>query len=195
MLYTGFIKPLFDFLISGIVLIVTLPLMFIVGCCLYFQFGQIFFIQRRSGKNKKEFNCIKFITLEPLQPGGNKTDKERENFFTHWLRVTSVDELPQFWNVLRGDMSIIGPRPLLVEYNNFYKEEQNRRFDVKPGITGWAQVNGRNTISWDEKFTLDIFYVTHINWILDLKIFIKTFGVLVNWKQVYPKEGQNIKPF
>lgn len=195
MLYTGFIKPLFDFLISVIVLCVTLPLMIIVGCCLYAQFGQIFFIQQRSGKNKQQFNCIKFITLKPLKSGELKTDKERESFFTHWLRVTSIDELPQFWNVLRGDMSIIGPRPLLVEYNNFYSDEQNGRFDVKPGITGWAQVNGRNAISWEEKFKLDVYYVSHLDWRLDLKIFLKTFIVLGNWSQVYPKDNQKNKPF
>lgn len=195
MLYTGFIKPLFDFLISVLVLCVTLPLLIVVGCCLYFQFGQVFFIQLRSGKNKREFKCIKFITLQPLAPGEMKSDKARETFFTHWLRVTSVDELPQFWNVLKGEMSIVGPRPLLVEYNKFYKEEQNKRFDVKPGITGLAQVNGRNAISWEEKFSFDVYYVTHLSWLLDLKIFLKTFTVLMNWKQVYPKEEQSIKPF
>ncbi len=135
-----------------------------------------FFFQSRPGKNQKIFNIVKFKTMNEKKGADGKLlpDAERLTKIGNLVRKTSIDELPQLVNVLLGDMSLIGPRPLLPEYIPFYNKQQLRRHEVKPGITGWAQVNGRNAISWDEKFNFDIYYVENVSLLLDLKILIKT---------------------
>lgn len=145
----------------------------------------VFFTQVRPGRNAKPFRMIKFRTmLEVYDESGNiLPDNKRLTRFGKFLRATSIDELPELWNVLKGEMSLVGPRPLLMEYLSLYNEEQSRRHDVRPGITGWAQVNGRNAISWEEKFKLDVWYVDNQSVWLDIKILFLTL------KKVLVKEG------
>ena len=143
---------------------------------LYKMGNPVFFIQLRPGKNKKTFKIYKFRTMIN---DANLTDEERITSFGKFLRKSSIDELPQLFNVLMGDMSLIGPRPLLIEYNDHYSQEQNKRFNIKPGISGLAQVKGRNTLSWDEKFKLDVYYVNNVSFLMDLKIFFKTILVII----------------
>lgn len=147
----------------------------------------VFYRQERPGKDGKPFEMVKFRTMRDLndKDGMPLPDKQRMTSFGSFLRSSSLDELPELWNVLKGDMSLVGPRPLLVEYLPLYSQEQYRRHEVKPGITGWAQVNGRNTLSWEEKFKLDVWYVDHLSFWLDIKILFLTV------KKVLMKDGIN----
>jgi len=177
MMYSNYLKRAIDIITSLLVVIITIPLTFIAVCCLVvINSGRIFFIQPRPGKNEKLFNLIKFKTMNDRQDKNGELlpDAERLTFIGNIIRKTSIDELPQMINVLKGDMSLIGPRPLLIEYLPLYSEEHKRRHKVKPGITGWAQVNGRNSLSWKEKFDLDVWYVDNVSFVLDLKIFFLT---------------------
>ena len=171
------IKRIIDIVCSGLGLIVLSPILLIIAILIRIKLGSpIFFIQDRVGKNGQIFKIIKFRTMldatdkwgEPLH------DKERLTTFGKLLRSTSIDELPELINVLKGDMSLVGPRPLLVEYIPNYSKEQWRRHEVKPGITGWAQINGRNCITWKRKFELDVWYVDNISVFTDIKILLKT---------------------
>ena len=155
----------------------------------------VIFKQSRPGLNSTVFNMYKFrsMTNERNKAGNLLIDEVRLTKFGKFLRSTSLDELPGLWNVLKGDMSLVGPRPLLVEYLPLYSEEQNRRHDVKPGITGWAQVNGRNAISWDEKFDLDVWYVDNQSFWLDIKILWLTVQKVISRDGVSP-EGVDIMP-
>lgn len=176
-MYEKYIKRLLDFIFSIVLLLIFFPIMAIISACVFIKMGRpIFFKQKRPGKNKKVFTLYKFRTM--IQ---NKelSDEERITSFGHFLRKTSLDELPQIFNVLLGDMSFIGPRPLLIEYNDHYNEEQNKRFNVKPGISGLAQVKGRNTISWSDKFALDVYYVDNQTLKEDIKIFFMTIYVVL----------------
>lgn len=139
----------------------------------------VFFIQERSGTNGKSFRLFKFRTLHPA----GVSLQERRFWLGDFLRFTSLDELPQLWNVLKGDMSLIGPRPLPIEYLPLYNPTQHQRHNVRPGITGWAQVNGRHAISWNEKFKLDLFYVKNISFLLDMKIILKTIVLMLSFKK------------
>ena len=173
-MYTKLIKPFFDRLTALILLILVSPFLVIIILLLAVaNKGNVWFLQTRPGKNEGSFNVIKFKTMsdECDVSGLLLPDELRLTVIGKFVRKTSMDELPQLINVLKGDMSIIGPRPLLVEYLPLYSEEQRRRHDVKPGITGWAQVNGRNTLEWKERFTLDVWYVDHISFSVDVKIF------------------------
>ena len=176
------IKRSIDIFGSGIGLIVIFPILLIVGLAIKFKLGSpIFFTQDRLGKDGKVFKMIKFRTmLNKTDKFGNLLpDEERMTSFGKILRSTSIDELPELINVFKGDMSLVGPRPLLVEYKGLYSPEQFRRHEVRPGITGWAQVNGRNNISWCDKFKLDIWYVDNTSLILDIKIlFLTIYKVL-----------------
>ena len=177
-MYTKFFKRLFDFLIAGIVLLAFSPIFLIIWVSLSIaNNGSAFFYQQRPGKNQKTFKIIKFKSMNDKKDseGNLLPDFKRMTAIGKFIRNTSLDELPQLLNVLKGDMSLVGPRPLLVSYLPLYSEEQNKRHLVKPGITGWAQVNGRNTISWDKKFEYDVWYVNHISFILDMKIYYMTF--------------------
>ena len=178
-------KRFFDFIISLIALVFLLPVIISISVLIRFKLGSpIFFTQERPGLNSKVFKMIKFRTmLDGKDSQGNLLpDQERMTRFGTFLRSTSLDELPGLFNVLKGDMSLVGPRPLLVEYLPLYIAEQSRRHDVKPGITGWAQVNGRNAISWEQKFKFDVWYVDNHSLLLDIKILLLTV------KKVFFKE-------
>jgi undecaprenyl phosphate N,N'-diacetylbacillosamine 1-phosphate transferase len=187
MIYQKLIKPSFDFITALIMLIILLPVFLIIVVSLALtQNNKIFFIQKRPGLNEKPFYLIKFKTMNDKvnSKGELLPDMERMLKTGRFLRKTSLDELPQLINVLKGDMSFVGPRPLLMEYLPLYNAMQRRRHSVKPGITGWAQVNGRNALSWKEKFELDIFYVEKQSFILDLKILFITASGLFQTKNV-----------
>ncbi|MFI3296137.1 MAG: sugar transferase [bacterium] len=177
-MYTFFLKRLVDFFIAFIALIVLSPILLLMIIFLYFanKGAGVFFFQERPGYDAKPFNVIKFKTMteEKDEDGNLLPDAERLTKVGRIVRSLSIDELPQLINVLKGDMSFIGPRPLLFKYIPLYSKEQYRRHEVRPGITGWAQVNGRNNITWQKKFELDIYYVDHISFWLDIKIFFLT---------------------
>ena len=176
-MYAKFFKRMIDFLLSFIGLIVLSPV-FLILIVLGFIFmkGNPFFTQKRPGKKEKIFNLIKFRTMDNRKDsyGNLLSDEVRLNKYGRFLRKTSLDELPEIINILKGDMSIIGPRPLLIEYLPWYNSEEKHRHDVRPGLTGWAQVNGRNCVEWDKRFQLDVEYVKNISLKLDVKIFLMT---------------------
>lgn len=185
-MYKSVLKYALEFLIAFSLLCVLLPFFLIIIISLFFaNNGKPFFFQTRPGKNAKLFKIIKFKTMNDKcdQKGELLPDHLRLTAIGSFVRRTSLDEIPQLLNVLKGDMSLIGPRPLLPEYLPLYNAEQNRRHEVKPGITGWAQVNGRNAIGWREKFELDVWYVDNVSFLLDLKILGLTL------KKVVIKEG------
>ena len=172
-MYCKYIKPLFDRVLALLILIPSLPIMGIVAMAIYRQMGRpILFRQNRPGKDGKIFTIYKFRTMtdERDEKGELLPDEKRLKGVGKTIRSLSLDELPQLFNVLKGDMSFVGPRPLLVEYLPLYNDFQKRRHEVKPGITGWAQVNGRNAIRWEEKFRYDVWYVDHCSFWLDMKI-------------------------
>ncbi len=172
-MYTSVIKPLLDRVLALILLVVLAPIMLLLSLAIYFKLGSpLLFVQRRPGLNAKIFKIYKFRTMSSgYDKNGNLlSDEQRLDFFGKIIRSLSLDELPQLFNVLKGEMSFIGPRPLLVEYLELYNDRQKRRHELKPGITGWAQVNGRNAISWEQKFELDVWYVDHVSLWLDIKI-------------------------
>ncbi|MPM81275.1 putative sugar transferase EpsL [bioreactor metagenome] len=175
-------KRLFDILTAALALILLSPLMAVVAVLVRIKLGSpVLFGQKRPGYKTQLFTIYKFRTmLDARDAAGNLLpDAERLPHFGKVLRSTSLDELPELWNVLKGEMSWVGPRPLLIAYLDRYSAEQNRRHDVLPGVTGWAQVNGRNAISWSEKFKLDVWYVDHWSFWLDIKILFMTF-----WKVI-----------
>lgn len=177
-----FIKRAIDILGSFLGGLLISPILIIIAILIRVKLGSpIFFTQDRVGKDGKVFKIVKFRTmLEAYDKFGEPlSDKERVTSFGNFLRSTSLDELPELINVLKGDMSLVGPRPLLVEYIDLYSKEQFRRHEVRPGMTGWAQVNGRNNLNWDEKFKMDVEYVDNVNLLLDIKIlFLTIFKVL-----------------
>ncbi len=179
-------KRILDFFISFLLFVCLLPLFVITSVLLTFnQKGSPFFIQSRPGLNGTLFNIYKFKTMFDYEKEDNqKDDLHRITFLGKFLRKTSIDELPQLLNVLIGDMSLVGPRPLLPEYLPLYNSHQKLRHNVKPGITGWAQINGRNAISWNEKFELDIWYVKNQSLFLDLKIILLTVFKLFKYNEV-----------
>ena len=186
-MYRNFLKRLIDFFIVLCALLIIWPILLIIIIFLHFanKGAGVFFTQARPGKNAQIFKAIKFKTMtDERDAGGNLlTDADRLTNVGRFVRSTSIDELPQLINVLKGDMALIGPRPLLVQYLPLYSKEQARRHDVRPGITGWAQVNGRNAISWTKKFELDVWYVDHCSFWLDVKIIFLTI------KKVFVREG------
>ena len=176
-MYAKYIKRILDLILSLMALIVLMPLMIIIGILVRINLGSpIIFKQKRPGKDEKIFTLYKFRTMtdEKDEKGKLLPDSQRLTKFGKFLRSTSLDELPELINILKGDMSIVGPRPLLVEYLKLYNEEQKHRHDVRPGLTGLAQTSGRNAITWEEKFEKDIEYVHNISFIGDVKIIIKT---------------------
>ena len=180
------IKRLFDIFVSVIALIMLFPLMFLVAYKVSKNLGTpVLFSQLRPGKNGQLFKMFKFRSMRDSvdDEGSPLPDRDRLTSFGKKLRSSSLDELPGLWNVLKGDMSLVGPRPLLVEYLPLYSDFQAKRHDTRPGITGWAQVNGRNALSWEDKFELDIWYVEHQSLWLDIKILFLTI------KKVFVKEG------
>jgi lipopolysaccharide/colanic/teichoic acid biosynthesis glycosyltransferase len=177
-------KRAFDILVAAVGLFLLAPVIGLVALLVRVRMGSpVLFRQKRPGLNGRAFELVKFRTMLPTPEGVNPfaTDAERLTPFGRRLRASSLDELPQLWNVLRGDMSLVGPRPLLLHYLPRYTPEQARRHDVRPGLTGWAQINGRNAVTWDEKLALDLWYVDNRSMALDLKILfltlIRVFGV------------------
>lgn len=171
------LKRLFDLIASAIGLLLLAPVIAVVAFQIRRKLGSpVLFRQVRPGKDGQPFEMIKFRTMRDAidQDGNPLPDSERMTPFGAFLRATSLDELPELWNVLKGDMSLVGPRPLLMEYLPLYSKEQYRRHEVRPGVTGWAQVNGRNAISWEDKFSLDVWYVDNRSFWLDLKIIYLT---------------------
>ena len=190
-------KRIIDFVVSIFGVIVFFPLFLIITIILFFlNKGTPFYFQQRVGLKGKIFTIYKFKTMNDEQDAqGNLLPYvDRLTKFGRFLRTTSLDEIPQFINVLKGDMSLIGPRPLLIKYLPFYSKEQSRRHEVLPGITGWAQINGRNDISWTRKFELDVWYVDHLSFKLDMKIFFLTIKKILV-KEGISKEGMAITDF
>ena len=170
-------KRIIDLFAAGFLIVLFLPACLLIAVAIYFRLGTpVLFRQVRPGLHGQPFEMLKFRTMSDAcrADGEPMPDAERLTSFGRFLRSTSLDELPELWNVLRGEMSLVGPRPLLMEYLPRYCAEQARRHEVRPGITGWAQVNGRNALSWEEKFLLDVWYVDHHNVILDIKILCMT---------------------
>lgn len=197
-MYPKLIKPIFDFIAALMALLLLSPVFLMVWILLTLaNQGKPFFIQPRPGKNGKVFNIIKFKTMNDRKDvhGNLLPDADRLTPVGAFVRKTSLDELPQLLNVLKGDMSLVGPRPLLTHYVHLYNDFQNRRHEVKPGITGWAQVNGRNAISWDQKFAYDVWYVENISFLLDIKILFKTVLKVIKKEGINAADAATIEPF
>lgn len=180
------LKRIFDILLAGILLVLLMPVLVSIALLIRYHLGSpIFFRQNRPGLHGEDFQLIKFRTMKELsnKQGEVLSDEERITRLGRFLRASSLDELPQLWNVIKGEMSFVGPRPLLPEYLPLYNSNQKRRHDVKPGITGLAQVNGRNALNWEERFALDLWYVDHQSFYLDMKILMFTI------KKVLMREG------
>jgi len=185
-MYSSFLKRLFDLVLALAAFFLLSPIFLLVAIGLFVSNGgKPFFFQIRPGKNESLFKIIKFKTMNDKKDANGELlpDQERMTSIGNWVRKLSIDEIPQLLNVIKGDMSLVGPRPLLVEYLPLYNKEQAKRHLVRPGITGWAQVNGRNAISWPKKFELDVYYVQHLSFLLDLKILFLTL------KKVFIREG------
>ncbi len=190
-MYKKYIKRINDFFIALIGFIILSPVFILVTLFLTFaNNGKPFFFQKRPGKNEKIFSIIKFKTMNDKKDheGNLLPDEQRMTTIGTFVRKMSLDEIPQLLNVIKGDMSLIGPRPLLVEYLNYYNEEQKKRHQVRPGITGWAQINGRNTVSWEKKFELDVWYVQNLSFNLDCKILFKTLLKVIKTEGIAPTD-------
>jgi len=191
-------KRLFDIVFSLGWLLLFLPLMLLVALLVRLRLGSpVLFLQERPGLRGRPFRMVKFRTMtdERGPDGGLLPDAQRLTSFGKFLRSTTLDEFPEMWNVLVGDMSVVGPRPLLMRYLPRYDAFQARRMEVKPGVTGWAQVNGRNAISWDEKFALDVWYVDHRTFWLDMKIVVLTFFRVFARSGINAGEGKTMEEF
>lgn len=194
-----YIKRAMDFLVAVILLTVLSPLMLLATTLIAVnRDGPILFKQKRPGKDGKIFTVYKFRTMSTAlidRNGKELSDFERMTRIGKILRKTSIDELPQLFNIIKGDMSFIGPRPLLTEYLGLYSPEQMRRHEVLPGISGWAQVNGRNTLTWEQKFAYDIYYVDHYSFLMDMKIFFKTIENVLRQDGINSENGNTMKKF
>ena len=198
-MYRAFFKRVIDFSVALVALLLILPILLVVALVLYFANKEagVFFIQERPGKNGKLFKILKFKTMtEARDADGNLLpDEARLTRMGRFVRSTSIDELPQLLNVLKGDMSLIGPRPLLPQYLPLYTPEQARRHEVRPGITGWAQVHGRNAISWSEKFRLDVWYVDHLSLRTDMRVIGMTIQKVLMRADISSATSATMEPF
>ncbi|NJY63964.1 sugar transferase [Salinimicrobium sp. CDJ15-81-2] len=197
-MYQNIFKPFLDFFVAFTALVFLSPfLLFFTFLLAVANGGKPFFLQRRPGKKGEIFRIIKFKTMTDAKDAEGKLlpDSERLTAVGKFVRKTSVDEIPQLINVVKGDMSLVGPRPLLPEYLKIYTPRQQKRHDVRPGITGWAQVNGRNAISWNKKLDLDVWYVENLSFLLDLKILWKTFLKVVKSEGVNTANMATTEPF
>jgi lipopolysaccharide/colanic/teichoic acid biosynthesis glycosyltransferase len=197
-MYANFIKPLFDFIISSIAFLMLSPIFFVLTLLLTIaNKGTPFFIQPRVGQKGQIFTIIKFRTMNNLkdEQGDLLSDDKRLTWIGKIVRKTSLDEIPQLFNVMKGEMSIVGPRPLLIEYLPLYSDYQKRRHEVKPGLTGWVAVNGRNSLSWDEKFKLDVWYVDHQSFWLDLKIIMMTIVKVLKREGINSSTSETMEKF
>jgi len=198
MIYHSYIKRPLDFTVASLIIFLTSPIILFTGLILFIQNdGKPFFLQNRPGKNQISFDIIKFKTMNDKRDREGKLlpDNQRLTLFGIYVRKFSLDELPQLINVLKGDMSLIGPRPLLFKYIPLYADDQSRRHEVRPGITGWAQVNGRNSISWTRKFELDVSYVDNISFSLDFKIFWLTILKIIQRDGINQSADRPMQPF
>ena len=198
-LYRNCLKRTLDFCLTLFALVILSPLLLLITIWLHFanKGAGVFFTQERPGKNGKIFKVIKFKTMtdERDADGNLLPDEQRLTKVGRFVRSTSIDELPQLINVLKGDMALIGPRPLLVQYLPLYNKEQARRHEVRPGITGWAQCHGRNAISWSKKFELDVWYVDHCSFLLDLKIILLTIKKVLVREGISSETSVTMEPF
>ena len=198
-MYKHFFKRFFDFCISLVALIIISPILLVISIWLHFanKGAGAFFFQERPGKDAKIFKVIKFKTMtdERDAEGNLLPDEQRLTKVGKFVRSTSIDELPQLINVLKGDMALIGPRPLLPQYLPLYSPEQARRHEVRPGISGWAQCHGRNAISWTEKFKLDVWYVDHVSLMTDLKVIWITIMKVIKRADINQNENTTMEPF
>ncbi|MBP9848357.1 MAG: sugar transferase [Flavobacterium sp.] len=197
-MYKNVLKRAIDFSISAVALLIGSPLLFIVYIILRYQNkGKAFFFQERPGFNQQPFKIIKFKTMTDEKDGNGilLPDNQRITKIGGIVRKLSIDELPQLFNVIKGDMSLVGPRPLLFKYMPLYSTEQLRRHEVRPGITGWAQVNGRNSISWTQKFALDVEYVDKVSFLFDIKILLLTIKKVLIREGVNQSDDRPMQPF
>lgn len=196
-MYQNGIKIVLDKIVAMMAFLFVSPIFILIVLILFFYQKKVFFIQTRIGKNQKRFAIYKFQTMSDSRDSDGKLlpDADRITTFGKFLRATSLDELPQLLNVLQGNMSLIGPRPLLTNYVHLYSDYQNQRHQVLPGITGYVQVKGRNALTWEERFDLDVYYVHHISFIFDCKILFLTFITLFDFKKSRPQKGISIEPF
>ena len=196
-MYQNGIKIVLDKIVALMALLLLSPIFILISLVLFLLQKQIFFIQTRVGKDQTRCSIYKFQTMSEERDSNGKLlpDAARINAFGKFLRATSLDELPQLINVLQGNMSLVGPRPLLTDYAHLYSEYQNQRHQVLPGITGYVQVKGRNALTWEERFDLDVYYVQHISFIFDCKILFLTFITLFDFKKSRPQKGISIEPF
>ena len=196
-MYQTGIKIVLDKLVALMAILLVSPIFILITLLLIFLQKQVFFIQTRVGKNQKRFSIYKFQTMSDERDANGKLlpDDTRITTFGKFLRATSLDELPQLINVLQGNMSIVGPRPLLPDYAHLYSDYQNQRHQVLPGITGYVQVKGRNALTWEERFDFDVYYVEHISFLFDCKILFLTFITLFDFNKSRPQKGISIEPF
>ena len=197
-MYRSFFKRAIDVLIASIILLLASPLILFTFIALYIaNKGKAFFVQERPGKDGRIFKIVKFKSMNDKKGPDGKLlpDGDRITPFGKFVRKSSLDELPQLFNVLKGDMSLIGPRPLLVAYLDRYTPDQRKRHLVRPGITGWAQVNGRNAISWDKKFEYDVWYVDHVSFVLDTKIFFMTITKVFERADISASDNATMEEF
>ena len=197
-MYQKYIKRLLDIIISFTAIVILSPVLLIVAVLVRIKLGSpVIFHQDRPGYHEKVFKLCKFRSMTDARDehGNLLPDEVRLTKFGKALRATSLDELPELWNILKGDMSLIGPRPLLVKYLPLYNEFQRHRHDVKPGLTGWAQVNGRNTISWEQRFEYDVYYVNHISFWMDVKILFQTVAVVFRHNDINSATDATMEAF
>lgn len=186
-------KRFLDIFLTLLMAPLWLPLMGVVALVVRFGVGApVFFIQERPGYQERPFNLVKFRTM---RAGDGLPDEQRLGGFGRWLRGTSLDELPELWNIVKGEMSFVGPRPLLKKYLPLYSPTQHRRHAVPPGLTGWAQVNGRNLVDWERRFALDVWYAENRTLWLDIKIFFRTMGCVLSQRGIAGKESQTMPEF
>ena len=196
--YEKYVKRFFDILLSGMALIILSPLLLVIAILVRVKLGSpVIFCQERPGKDEKIFKLHKFRSMSDARDESGKLlpDEERLGRFGRMLSAASLDELPELWDIFRGKMSIVGPRPLLVKYLPLYNDEQHRRHDVRPGLTGWAQVHGRNLASWEEKFAYDVDYVDHVSFALDVKIIFMTVRCVLTHEGISAEGSATMEEF
>jgi lipopolysaccharide/colanic/teichoic acid biosynthesis glycosyltransferase len=197
-MYARFLKRVIDLVVAALGLLLFAPVLILLAVVTRTSIGSpVIFQQVRPGRGGELFALVKFRTMSDKRDptGALLPDSDRLPRIGRWLRSTSLDELPELWNVLRGDMSLVGPRPLLPQYLPLYSPHQARRHEVRPGITGWAQVNGRNALSWPQKFEMDVWYVDHLTFALDLKILVRTLATVISRRGVTDECGGSASPF